>query len=156
MLFRGLNAAKYRFMRLSDILKKIKQIPDLPADLFVACVIILLGFGVYFVDDFTRRDDKRAGEVRVTIPTRSEDAGGGANLSDRLGPPSLSANISSAEQSTSSMSKGMYVGARGGKIYHLPWCSGAKRIKEQNQVWFASKADAESHGYKPASNCKGL
>jgi hypothetical protein len=49
-----------------------------------------------------------------------------------------------------------YVASRSGTKYHLPWCPGAKQIKEENKVWFATKADAEKAGYAPASNCKGI
>lgn len=49
-----------------------------------------------------------------------------------------------------------FVGSKKSDKYHLPWCSGAKRIKEENKIWFATKADAESAGYIPAANCKGL
>ncbi len=49
-----------------------------------------------------------------------------------------------------------YVGSRNGTAYHLPWCPGAAKIKEENKVWFASKAEAEAAGYKPAGNCKGI
>lgn len=37
--------------------------------------------------------------------------------------------------------------------YHYSWCSGAKRIKPENQVWFTSTAEAESKGYVLAGNC---
>lgn len=52
--------------------------------------------------------------------------------------------------------KKTYVASKGGTKYHLPWCPGAKRIKEENKVWFATKSDAEKAGYTPASNCKGI
>lgn len=48
------------------------------------------------------------------------------------------------------------VGSRNGTKYHLLWCAGAKQIKEENKVYFASKEEAEKAGYTPASNCKGL
>lgn len=53
-------------------------------------------------------------------------------------------------------SRGVYVGSKNGTKYHLPWCSGAKNIKEENKIWFGSKEDAASKGYSPASNCKGI
>lgn len=37
--------------------------------------------------------------------------------------------------------------------YHFSWCSGAKRIKPENQIWFNSAAEAESRGYTLAGNC---
>ena len=51
---------------------------------------------------------------------------------------------------------GTYVASKTGEKYHLPWCSGAQRIKEENKVWFDSKEAAEQAGYTPAANCKGL
>ena len=51
---------------------------------------------------------------------------------------------------------GMYVASKNGEAYYLPWCGGVKRIKEENRVWFASKIEAESAGYRPAKNCKGI
>jgi Metal binding domain of Ada len=53
-------------------------------------------------------------------------------------------------------SQGEYVGSKNGTVYHFPWCSGAKRISEENKVWFRTKEDAEAKGYRPAANCKGL
>lgn len=49
-----------------------------------------------------------------------------------------------------------YVASKSGTKYHLPWCSGAKRIKEENKIYFATKEDAEKAGYSPAANCKGI
>jgi len=51
---------------------------------------------------------------------------------------------------------GQYVASKTGKSYHLPWCSGAKLIKEENKIWFASKEEAEARGYAPAGNCPGI
>jgi hypothetical protein len=44
--------------------------------------------------------------------------------------------------------------AAGSKLYHHPWCSGAKRIKLENQLWFPTEADAISAGYTLAANCQ--
>lgn len=49
-----------------------------------------------------------------------------------------------------------YVGSKSGTKYHLMTCAGAKRIKEENKVFFATAADAEAAGYSPAANCPGL
>ncbi len=58
---------------------------------------------------------------------------------------------------TSSIKKtGTYVGSKKGNKYHLPWCSGAKRITELNQVWFSTKEEAAASGYTPAANCPGI
>lgn len=52
--------------------------------------------------------------------------------------------------------KGKYVASVSGSKYHLPWCSGAQTISEKNKIWFNSKEEAESRGYQPAKNCKGI
>lgn len=52
--------------------------------------------------------------------------------------------------------RGKYVASKNGTKYHLPGCSGAKRIKEENKIWFDSKAEAEQAGYEPAKNCEGI
>ena len=37
--------------------------------------------------------------------------------------------------------------------YHFTWCSGAKRIKEENKLWFETEAAAQAAGYTKAGNC---
>lgn len=56
----------------------------------------------------------------------------------------------------SSEAGGKYVASKSGSAYHFPWCSGAKRIKEENKIYFNTKEEAEKAGYHPAGNCKGL
>jgi hypothetical protein len=51
---------------------------------------------------------------------------------------------------------GQVVASRNGSKYYYPWCGGAKTISPANLVWFTSEAKAQSAGYTPASNCKGL
>jgi hypothetical protein len=51
---------------------------------------------------------------------------------------------------------GQYVASKSGTKYYLPWCGTVARIKDENKVWFQTKAEAEAAGYGPAANCKGL
>ncbi|PIR69837.1 MAG: hypothetical protein COU47_00145 [Candidatus Niyogibacteria bacterium CG10_big_fil_rev_8_21_14_0_10_46_36] len=55
-----------------------------------------------------------------------------------------------------SVENGMYVGSKNGSVYHLPGCSGALRIAEENKILFSSKEEAESLGYRAAKNCEGI
>ena len=48
------------------------------------------------------------------------------------------------------------VASKSGTRYHLITCPGAKQIKEENKVFFDSRAEAEAAGYKPAANCPEL
>lgn len=51
---------------------------------------------------------------------------------------------------------GKFVGSVNSDKYHLPYCSGAQRIRESNKIWFTSEAEARAQGYTPAGNCPGL
>lgn len=53
-------------------------------------------------------------------------------------------------------SSGFVVASKNSDKYHFPWCSGAKRIKEENKITFSSTEEARKAGYLPAGNCKGL
>lgn len=79
-------------------------------------------------------------------------------LSDtaRMASPTVSDRTSPQNVIKSSDATKGYVASKTGTKYHLPWCSGARRIKDENKVWFATKEEAEAAGYTPAANCKGL
>lgn len=63
-------------------------------------------------------------------------------------------NTDSTDSNTAA--KGKYVASKSGSKYYLPDCSGVKRIKEENKVWFDTVDEAKAEGYEPAKNCKGL
>lgn len=48
------------------------------------------------------------------------------------------------------------VASKSGSKYYLTTCAGAKRIKDANKVFFATKEEAIAAGYEPAANCPGL
>jgi len=41
---------------------------------------------------------------------------------------------------------GMFVASKSSTKYHWPWCSWAKRIKPENQVWYKNEAEAKADG----------
>lgn len=51
---------------------------------------------------------------------------------------------------------GKYVASKNGTKYFLTTCASGKRISEKNKVWFDTKQEAETAGYTPAANCKGM
>ncbi|MEA2112858.1 MAG: hypothetical protein U9P50_02710 [Patescibacteria group bacterium] len=69
---------------------------------------------------------------------------------------SISSTLDKTKFSPSPEIGGKYIASKNSDKYHAPWCSGARRIKEENQIWFNNKEEAESAGYTPASNCKGI
>ena len=44
-------------------------------------------------------------------------------------------------------------GSINGTKYYYSWCSGIKRINEENLIYFDSEAEAEERGYTKAKNC---
>jgi hypothetical protein len=49
---------------------------------------------------------------------------------------------------------GNFVASKNGTKYYTAGCSGASRIKPENQVWFATDASAQAAGYSLSSTCK--
>jgi hypothetical protein len=46
-----------------------------------------------------------------------------------------------------------FVASKSGTRYHHVTCSGAKQIKEENKIYFASARAAQAAGYSKAANC---
>lgn len=69
--------------------------------------------------------------------------------------PSTSAEKTATSQQENTTQRA-FVGSKNSDKYHYPWCPGALQMKEENKVWFTSREEAESSGYTPAGNCKGL
>jgi hypothetical protein len=119
---------------ISGFFSQIKrQVLMSPTDLLVALIIILIGCAGFGLG---RLSAVEGGKTRVeviqgTVPGEQTQAAAGAEA-------------------------GMYVASKSGSKYHLPWCSGAQRINDENKIWFASHEEARRAGYAPAENCPGL
>jgi hypothetical protein len=127
---------------IQDYTKKIKSFwEDNKQDLFIAAVIFLVGLASFGL-----------GRLSILWPKKEplviEEFG------QKAAP--LIKSTASKESSAVILSKGKYVASKNGTAYHFPWCPGALRIKEENKIWFQTKEEAESRGYKPAGNCEGL
>ena len=84
---------------------------------------------------------------------------GTSPLQEQETPPPLKGGVAEGRGgngTTAEIKTGKYVAARGGMVYYLPSCSGAKRISEKNKIWLNSKEEAARFGYKPGKNCKGI
>jgi hypothetical protein len=73
-----------------------------------------------------------------------------------LAPKPQSISVVTESVSEDVIAEGGVVASKSGTKYHLPTCSGAKSIKPENLITFATPAEAEAAGYTPAANCKGL
>jgi phosphatidylserine/phosphatidylglycerophosphate/cardiolipin synthase-like enzyme len=65
--------------------------------------------------------------------------------------PSATVRVSAAP--TKALAKG-YIGSKHSRVYHLPTCIWAARIRPENLVHFKSKAEAEAAGRRPCKVCK--
>jgi len=65
----------------------------------------------------------------------------------------LSNNAITGERIVAANTTGAFVGSKNGTKYYTPTCSGVKRIKPENYVWFENAQDAELQGYSRATAC---
>lgn len=129
----------------------LKFIYDREGPLFVSLCFILLGFASFGLGRLSALEDRREA---VLIDNRFakifEEQSQALKTNEFLSVPVEEVSVAADSQ------PGLYVASRNGSRYHLPSCSGAQRILEENKVWFSSRAEAESAGYSPAQNCPGL
>ena len=137
-------------MRLTELLNKIKTIPDLPKDIFIILVVLFTSLGGFALGRLSLLEEKRQDELRII---GQKDSDGGV-LGVTKGDIIEVGNQTKASAESSAV-KGVFVGSKSGKVYYLPWCTGVKRIHDENKIWFSSKEDAEAKGYRPSANCKG-
>ncbi|MHB8278649.1 MAG: Ada metal-binding domain-containing protein [Candidatus Humimicrobiaceae bacterium] len=60
---------------------------------------------------------------------------------------------STTETTTTTDNSGPFVGSVNSDVYHYPDCGSAKRIKEENRIWFSSSNEARAAGYRPCKTC---
>lgn len=54
---------------------------------------------------------------------------------------------------TEAVTGNKYVGSINSDIFHYPNCKWAKKIKEENNIWFESRKEALDNGYTPCKVC---
>ncbi|HQF41251.1 MAG TPA: hypothetical protein PLY95_01480 [Candidatus Paceibacterota bacterium] len=106
--------------------------------LFWALVIILTASLSFGLGRLSKIDEVRA-PVRVEKTPASEMV--------------VAVGLVGGEQG-SEVSEKLIVASKRGKKYHYLWCSGAKTIKEENKIYFATEVEAEQAGYVLAANCQ--
>ena len=116
--------------------------------LFYGFVVILIGIGSFGLGRAS------VSETAVNKP-----------VIQMIEPINLTANSASASSSSlnsqtpvteTSNNQKPFLASKNGTRYYLPTCSGAKRIKTENIIYFSTREAAESAGYTKAINCTGL
>ena len=72
----------------------------------------------------------------------------------KIGLPARQSEFSENSIKSFNFTGGNFVASINGNNYYPSDCPSAKRIKEENMIWFESAAEAETQGYKPAQNCR--
>ena len=136
-------------MSIKDILNKCKGAMRAmeQMDVFVALLMVFVSFASFGLGRLSALQEKKT-------PIRIEQTAA-VIMSDGVLDTEMTASEKQSTEKTVSPG-GSFVGSKNGNTYHFPWCSGATRIKNENKIWFNTKADAEAAGYRPAGNCKGL
>ncbi len=133
-------------MSLNDYKNKIKSFKEaIEGGWFGPLVLVLVAAAAFGLGRWSKLEELRP-------PVTIQQAGAANNLAAAGDSSSPTATL----KLPSSSGEGKYVGSKTGTKYHLPWCSGAQRIKEENKIWFNSEAEAAGKGYGPAANCPGL
>lgn len=124
---------------------------QIPADVLILAIILLtgtLGFGLgVLAGKDMGKEERKDGFWIEQLPQGVVEGGGG---------PAAALSAVSKEPEPIAPTAKVYMASKNGSKYYLPTCGSAKRIKEENKVWFGTKAEAEAAGYEPAANCPGL
>ncbi len=122
--------------------------------LVVLCVlaIALLAYYIGFIEG------KEGAQSRVALlcdkdvlSTLAIPLGAVATTSQKSDTASTIKSTTTQDTSVSSTSGGMYMGSKNGKKYYTVGCSGTKRIKPANIIYFKDAQDAKLQGYSKGS-----
>ncbi len=115
---------------------------------FLSLVIILIAFLSFGIGRLSVAGNREPIRVEYDSSTRLPDG----QVSNQTSNPKVQTanviNVIPAGDSSTTV-----VGSSKGTKYHYSHCAGAKQIKEENKLVFASSAAAEASGYTLAANC---
>lgn len=115
---------------------------------------IFLGFCMIFITFIGYNLGRINALKQIPISVKSSD-NLNANVFDATNSKSETLNSKQSQNSKSQTPKldRRVVRSKNSDKYHFTWCSGAKRIKEENKIWFETEAAALAAGYTKAGNC---
>jgi hypothetical protein len=118
-------------------------------DVYITLVLLGVAFGAFACGRLSViKEYDRPVTIR-TEPMNNESHGASSSTAGTEIP-----REGTEEKSPEAKSPGSVVASRNSDKYHLPWCGGARSIKEENKIWFSSESEAQSAGYTKAGNCK--
>lgn len=125
-------------MTIPEAREKCKDILALiPRDALVVAIVVLSSSASFGLGFMAGKDAGQGSVLRIE-----------SGIENAPAPDAAAAPVAN--------STGKVVASKNGTKYYPPGCAAAGRISEANKVWFASVSAAQSAGYEPATNCKGL
>ena len=137
-------------MNVPDFLNPRKE-PG--TSLYIGLIMVLIAIAAFGLGRLSALKSPNSG-LKVLYPEGMTET--------RMGASAASGAVLASSEKTSSggtvqgAGQGEVVASKSGSKNHYTWCAGAKSIKKENKVYFASIEEARAAGYEPASNCKGL
>ncbi len=130
--------------RLKNLVERGREYQDIIFAALILVLIFFIGLGIGLL-------------IRPDKPTQIIiDKNVKIGLSAEQAPQRYSAGQAEfSENSSKSLNfiGGNFIASINGKNYYPKDCASAKRIKEENIIWFNSSEEAENQGYAPAKNC---
>ncbi|MBC8464856.1 MAG: hypothetical protein H8D63_00570 [Parcubacteria group bacterium] len=118
-------------------------------EIVLSILIILIGVVSFELGYLSRNDSVSSLRVLPPLTRESNDTSASTAQKNSYVPQTAAVGAVGAVS-------GSYVASKNGSKYHYPWCSGAKRIKDENKIWFDTVEQARAADYTPAANCPGL
>ena len=155
-------------MSIKELPEKIKGswkvIGEYEKDIFLGLLVVTVACGGFALGRLSKIEETRQA-VRIEQVNLSDGSGKISTpvaklsiVTDRGGEQSVT-QVSATDNLAAvgaTAQTGKVVASKNGTKYYLPNCSGVKRIKEENKVWFASIEEAKQAGLTAAANCPGL
>lgn len=146
---RSVQQGKTRYRAFSLLLERLVADENLKKDAWTVLVVLGVGLGSWCLGRLSSTGSDPVAVAGVEIKNVFADA------QDRfVCKPQEPQERGEGSAGRPAPAPGSVVGSKNGSKYHLPRCSGANAIKEENKIWFASEAAAEAAGYTRAGNCK--
>lgn len=141
------------------MIEKIKQFieSDRGKDVFVVMIVVLVGLSSFGLGRLSKNTTNQGIQVEYLDLNDSNQG----NVLSAFTEESDTQSIKSGNQVNSkklpsvsnSVGKSFFASNRGKKYYSIG-CSAGKTIKQENRVYFATKAEAEKAGYELSSSCR--
>lgn len=146
-------------MSIQDIISKIKRVVDSPQFAVILkklllAILVLLVLGLCFIAGvvFASTKSLKSSPIEVVYPllvTTIETVPEHSTVGNK--PVQLQKKTTPVN--TSSQYKNSFVGSKNSKLYYSPECTGSRRIKEENRVYFTTSKQAQEAGRTLAKSC---